>query len=118
MGRMRKEYVESTTEPKKKRRAKLSPEARENEMISLAYDFVEERLRNGTATSQEATYFLKLGSTREKLEKKILEEQADYLVAKREAIESAKRIEDLYSEAIKAVRVYQGVGDGEEDSNL
>jgi hypothetical protein len=118
MGRMRKETGERTEEVKKKRRSALSPEARENQMISLAYDFVEERLRNGTATSQEATYFLKLGSTREKLEKKILEEQAEYLVAKREAIESAKRIEDLYSEAIKAVRVYQGVGDDEQDPNL
>ena len=85
-----------------------SPEDRENQMISLAMNAVEERIRNGTATSQELTHFLKLGSTKERIEKEILERQKELIVAKTEALQSAKRIEELYGEAIKAFREYTG----------
>ena len=58
-----------------KTRTATSPEARENQLISLAYDLVEQRLRDGTATSQETVHFLKLGSTKDRIEKEILERQ-------------------------------------------
>lgn len=117
MGRMKKVIEETTNTTNTKRRRAFSPEAREQQLAALAYDLVEEKLRNGTATSQETTYFLKIGSRKEQLERRILEEQGDYLKAKREAIESAKRIEALYADAIKAVRSYQG-GDENDDSML
>lgn len=86
---------------------RLTPEARQNQLIALAYDLVEERLRNGTATSQETTHFLKMGSTRAKLEEKLLEEDCRLREAKVESIEREKRIEALYEEAISAVRRYR-----------
>lgn len=100
--------------PAKKMRPALTPEARENQLISLAYDLVEERLRNGTATSQETTHFLKLGSTKERIEKEILERQKELITAKTEALQSAKHVEDLYANAIRAMRRYSGVPDEEE----
>ena len=83
-------------------------EARDNQLIALAYDVVEQRMRDGTATSQETTYFLKLASQREKaaLELEIMEKQKELLAAKTESLQSAKRMEELYSDAIKAFTTY------------
>lgn len=88
------------------RKAK-SLKRREDQLIALAYDLVEERIRNGTATSQETVEFLRRGSTKARLEKEIMEEQKKYMRAKTEAMESAKRVEELYSEAMVAFRSYQ-----------
>ena len=92
----------------KKRRPALSPEARENQLISLAVDLVEQRLLDGTASSQETTHFLKLGSMKNKLEMEKLREENKLLQAKTESIQSAKRVEELYAEAINAMRRYSG----------
>ncbi len=86
----------------------LTPEARENQLISLAIDLAEQQLRNGTASSQVITHYLKLGSSKEKLEKEILQEQKKLVVAKTSAIESQERIDELYANAIKAMRTYSG----------
>ena len=85
-----------------------TPEARENQLISLAVDLAEQQLRDGTASSQVITHYLKLGSTKERLEKEIMEKQAQLLEAKTEALKSAKHIEELYSNAMKAFRGYSG----------
>ena len=95
-------------------RPALTPEARENQLISLATDLVEKRLREGTASSQETTHFLKLASTKARLEKTILEKQAELITAKTESLQSQKRVEELYTEAMKAFRNYSGQGDGDE----
>jgi len=84
-----------------------SPSAREAQLIALAYDLAEERLRNGTATSQEVTHFLKMGSTKDELEKQLMETQIELLEAKKESMQVAKRIESLYANAIQAVRSYR-----------
>lgn len=99
----------SGDKPKKIKRTPpaLTSEGRENQLISLAYDLVEQRLKDGSATSQETTHFLKMGSTKERLEKEIMEKQKALLEAKTEALESAKRIEALYDNAINAMRVYK-----------
>ena len=86
----------------------LTPEARENQLISLAMDLVEQRLLDGTATSQETTFFLKLGSSKEKIEKEILEKQKLLIDAKTESLQAAKRIEELYSNALDAMKRYSG----------
>ena len=100
-------------EDQSKIRPALTPEARESQLISLAVDLVEQRLLNGTASSQETTHFLKLASMKNRLEMQKLQEQNKFLQAKTEALQSAKRIEELYSEAISAMRSYSG-GDQDE----
>lgn len=94
-------------------RPALTPEARENQLISLATDLVEKRLREGTASSQETTHFLKLASTKARLEKQILEKQAELITAKTESLQSQKKVEELYLNALNAMRNYSG--NGEED---
>lgn len=86
----------------------ISPEVRENQLISLAVDLAEKQLREGTASSQVITHYLKLGSTKEKIEKEILEKQKELLEAKTQSIQSAARVEELYSEALNAMRRYSG----------
>lgn len=100
-------------EPRKIRPA-TNPEAREKQLIALAVDLVEQRLLDGTASSQETTHFLKLGSMKNRLEMEKLQEENRLLQAKTEAMQSAKRVEELYSEAISAMRRYSGNGDSDE----
>lgn len=96
-------------------RPALTPEARENQLISLAVDLAEKQLQEGTASSQVITHYLKLGSTKEKIEKEILEKQKELITAKTEAIKSAERIEKLYGEAINAMRRYSGQETDDDD---
>lgn len=103
------------TPAKKRRPAAKTPEAQENRMISMAMDLAEQRLLDGTASNQLICHFLKLGSTKERLEKEMMEKQMRNLDAKTEAIESSKRVEELYSEAISAFRMYNGYMPEEED---
>lgn len=111
MGKARGTTASTTT---RKIRPALTPEARENQLISLATDLVEQRLIDGTASSQETTHFLKLATTKARLEKEILEKQKELISAKTEALKSAKRIEELYGDAINAIRKYSGHGDEDE----
>ena len=99
------------SEPTKKLRPGRTPESRENQMIALAVDLAEKQLLEGTASSQVITHFLKLGSTKERLEKEKLEEENKLLRARTEALQSAKRVEELYSDAIAAMKKYSGNGD-------
>ena len=89
-------------------RPALTPEARENQLIALAVDLVQQRLIDGSASSQETTHFLKLGSMKNQLEMEKLREENKLLKAKTESIQSAKRVEELYAEAINAMRRYSG----------
>ena len=94
--------------PDKRIRPALTPEARENQLIALAVDLVQQRLIDGSASSQETTHFLKLGSMKNQLEMEKLREENKLLKAKTESIQSAKRVEELYAEAINAMRRYSG----------
>lgn len=98
----------------KKMRPALTPEARENQMISLAMDCAEEQLRDGTASSQLITHFLKLATEKERIEREILKKQKDLITAKTEALQSSKKVEELYANAIAAMRNYSGQGDSDE----
>lgn len=91
-----------------RRPAATTPEGRENQLIELAVDLVEKKLIAGTASSQEVTHFLKLGSTREQLEQERLRNENELMAAKRHQIEQGSRIEDLMSDAINAMRSYKG----------
>lgn len=89
-------------------RPATTPEARENQLISAAVDLAEKQIREGTASSQVITHYLKLGSSREHLEQERLARENDLLEAKREAMASAKRVEELYETALNAMRSYSG----------
>lgn len=104
-----------SSENLKEMRPALTPEARENQLISLAVDLVEKRLREGTATSQETTHFLKLASKKSKLEEEKIALELEMIRAKTNAINSSENSEKLYSDAIKAFQKYSGNGTGEED---
>lgn len=90
-----------------------TPEGRENQMVSLAVDLAEKQLLEGTASAQVISHYLKLGSTRERLEQERLEQENKLLEARVDAMASAKRVEELYSQALNAMRSYAGFEDPE-----
>lgn len=89
-------------------RPALTPEARENQMISLTMDLVEQRLRNGTASSQETTHFLKLATVKAQLEKEKLATENKLLLAKIENLEAQSNSSKIYEDAIRAFSYYSG----------
>ena len=113
---MAKVKTANTSDSARKIRPALTPDARENQLISLATDLAEQQLRDGTASSQVITHYLKLGTAKERLEREILEENKKLLNAKTEALQSAKRVEELYANAIAAMRKYSGHGGDDDES--
>jgi len=99
----------------KKRPPATTPEGRENQLISLAVDLAEKQLLSGEASSQVITHYLKLGSTKENIEKQILVKQMELITAKTQALQSGKNVEELYNKAIKAMRNYSGNGDSNDE---
>ena len=95
-------------------RPALTPESRENQLIALSVDLAEKQLREGTASSQVITHFLKLGSTKNQLELEKIRHENDLLEAKTQSIQSAKRVEELYENALNAMKDYSGHG-GQDD---
>ena len=96
----------------------LTPEAEENQCIALAMKLVKKRLEEGTASSQETTHFLKLGSTIAKLQKEKLTAENELLTAKKEQINNTQRESEIYEEALNAFRRYSGQGDEDDYSNV
>lgn len=115
-GRKRK-AVEETDAPKPRTRHRKAstPEARENQLISLAENLAEQQMRDGTASAQVIVHYLKLGSSKNKLEQERLKHENLLLEAKADAIQSAKHTEELYANALKAMRIYSGQDSTEEE---
>lgn len=98
------------------RRAKATtPEARENQLTSLAYDVAEQQMLDGSASAMVIVHFLRLKTEEQKLKEEKLRKENLLLQAKTESQVSSKKSEELYEEAIKAIRGYQGQDDDEED---
>ena len=110
----RKVSIISDNQPNIKSPPVLTDEAREQQLISLALDLVEQRLRDGTASSQETVHFLKLGSSKEKQERQLRDQDLKLAVAKTSAIEAEGDLRELYADAIKAMKEYSGQVDDEE----
>lgn len=89
------------------------PETRERQIINAAYDLAEKQILEGTASSQVITHFLKMGTAERELEREKLRREVALIEAKTDALESAKRLEALYADAINAMKRYQGVSDEE-----
>ena len=95
-------------------RPATNPKDREDEMINLAINLAEQQLRDGTASTQVIVHYLKLGSTRGILENEMLENKTKMVKAQTESIQSSKRVEELYKNALDAMQIYSGSGDLDE----
>lgn len=111
---MAKVKTTTSSEHSRKIRPALTPESEENQMMSLAVDLAKKQLLDGTASSQVITHFLKLASSKEKREAEMLESQIELLKAKTKALESAQRGEELFVNALNAMKSYTGHGDSDE----
>lgn len=111
---MPKSKAASSSGSSRRMRPALTPEARENQLISLAVDLAEKQLREGTASSQVITHYLKLGSTKERIEKEILEKQKELIEAKTKSYQSAEEMKELYTSALEAMKRYSGHGDSDD----
>lgn len=96
------------------RRRAMTPEARENQLIDLAVDLAEKQLAEGTASPMVIAHYIKMGSTKERLEREKLRRENEHLRAKTESLQSARHLEEIYKEAIDAFRDYRGVGRAED----
>lgn len=101
----------------KRRHPATTPEARENQLISIAVDMAERQILEGTASAQVLIHFLKLGSSRDRIEQANLQEKNKLLKAQTDSIRSEKKIEELYSEALAAMRTYGGKNTGYDDED-
>ncbi len=92
-------------------RPATNPKDREDELINLAINLAEQQLRDGTASTQVIVHYLKLGSTRGALEQEMLAKKTELINAQAESIKSAKKVEELYENAMRAMQRYGGMGD-------
>lgn len=110
---MPKRAMTNKQSSQKPRKPATSPEMREQQMVSLAVDLAEQQLRDGTASSQVITHYLKLGSSKERTEQKKLEMEIELSKAKIENLKSAAASEEMYTKAIEAMRKYSNFGGDE-----
>lgn len=107
-----------TSSRKPRRRPATTPEGRENQLIDLAVDVAEEQLRNGTASPSVVVHYLKLGTAKARKELEILEEQKKLIQAKTKSIENQEVIQELYANALQAMRRYSGADEDPDDQDL
>lgn len=98
----------AAAEPKRSVRPALSPDAEEQQMINLAVNLAKQKLIDGTASSQILVHYLKLATENTQLEREKLRSENLLLEAKREAIQSQQRDEELYKEVLDALKLYSG----------
>lgn len=110
MARIKREKSENVVIPPAE-----SFEARENQLIALAMDRAEKQIRSGKVSSQVLTHFLRLGTEKASLENEKIKNENEMLKAKVEALRSQQRSEELYQQALNAMRSYAGLDDFEED---
>lgn len=91
--------------------AATSLKAREEQLINMAYNEVERRISEGIATGPELVHFLRMGSTKGRLEKELLERENELMSAKTEALNTQRKVEELYANAISAMKSYRSDSD-------
>lgn len=92
----------------RKRAPATTPEGRESQLVSAAIDLAEKQIIAGTASAQVITHFLKLGSSREKLEQAKLEQENKLTEARIDSMASQQAVEEMYRDALNAMRTYSG----------
>lgn len=100
--------AKSNEASKSRRPPATTPDGRENQMVALAVDLAEKQMREGTASAQVISHFLKLGSSREQLEQQRLAQENRLMEAKIEQLNSQKKSEEMYAKALQAMRTYNG----------
>ena len=105
---MRRRKESPSDETPSRHRPGATPDARESQMIDLADQLAERQLRDGSASAQVITHYLRLGSSRERIEQEKLALETELVKAKTEAIANAQKTEELYREALQAMRSYSG----------
>lgn len=101
--------------PRRRRPPAKTQEGREKQLIASAYDLAENLIDTGKAPAPVIMHFLKMGSSREILEQRMIDRNIHLADARIEEIQSSKRIEALYGEAMDAMRSYQGRTAEEDD---
>lgn len=114
---MKKDANVNKTGSKRRTKPAMDPDARENEMISLASNLAEQQLRDGTASSQVITHYLKLGTAKARLEKALLQEQIELARAKTKSYQTAEQTEATIREAVEAMKMYKGASEEEFDDS-
>jgi len=119
MAKRRKEYAESSSNSLKSKKMPpaKTPEGRENQLIAMAENLAEEKLRDGTASNQLIIHYLRLATSKTQLEKASLEEDIRLKRAKTVSIESAQELEVMVSNAMEAMRSYSGLFSEEDLEN-
>lgn len=92
-----------------------TPDGREKQLITLAMDLAEKQLREGTATSQVITHFLKLGGETEALTRERLRNENQLVLAKVDSLKAQGRQDELFERALRAMTEYSGEHSGETD---
>lgn len=95
-----------------------TPEARESQILAKAWDLIEERILDGTASNALLVQCLRMGSTKERYEKDLITTRIENLQAKTQAIEAEKRVDELYAKALDAMRIYSGQRPFDEDEEV
>src|SRR3954463_6154785 len=108
----------SSDDDRRPRAPARTPEARELELSSAAYDLAEKQITDGTASSQVLTHFLKAGSMRERLEQQRIQHEIELMEVKQEQLKAQTRVEELYVDAIEAMRSYSGFGPSSEGETI
>lgn len=99
------------TDPKEKKTRRppaSTPEARENQLIAKAYDLAEKQIEEGTASAQVISHYLRLGSSRERLEQRRIQMETELMEARAENLAAVRRSEELMADALNAFRAYSG----------
>lgn len=104
--------------PRRPRRRAQTPEERENQLIALALDRVEERMQNRTATAQEYIQFIRMASSKARAEADKVALELELVKAKTENLRMQQKNEEMFSNAIKAFKRYSGADSEEDDEDL
>lgn len=104
--------------PKRPRRRAQTPEERENQLIALALDRVEERMLNGTASGQEYVQFIRMASSKARAENEKLKLELDLVRAKTENLRQQQRTDEMFANAIAAFKRYSGASDDDEEEDV
>lgn len=115
---MKRNDISADGKQKRTKRRALSPEAREQQMISLAIDLAEQQLMDGTASSQVITHYLKLGSSKERKDLEKAEAEIALMKARIASLEREERIEELFKSALDSFKVYSGQAVTAEDEGV
>lgn len=107
----------TTNSNSKPMRPALDPDNREQQLIALAVDLVEQRLRDGTASAQETVHYLKLASSKTKVDLERAKLENELIRAKTQNLKDQADMKTLYMNAIEAMKRYSGHGssNAEED---